>query len=144
MLYLEVRTYVSARVLSLLCSLSLCPCSSLVDRSNSLCISSWVIVWLLCKTGRPSLMKKSSRAQPCMHVAIMGEAQCMMIEASMLSANDHETSCGRIHHNVCIRLLCHILHSLWLSQIFPYQQTDHEHYVSLVPHCRQQRAFALL
>ena len=82
----------SARVLSLLCSLSLCPCSSLVDRSNSLCISSWVIVWLLCKTGRPSLMKKSSRAQPCMHVAIMGEAQCMMIEASMLSANDHETS----------------------------------------------------
>ena len=28
----------------------------------------------------------------CMHVAIMGEAQCMMIEASMLSANDHETS----------------------------------------------------
>ena len=33
-------------------------------------------------------MKKSSRAQPCMHVAIMGEAQCMMIEASMLSAND--------------------------------------------------------
>ena len=54
----------SARVLSLLCSLSRCPCSSLVDRSNSLCISSWVIVWLLCKTGRPSLMKKSSRAQP--------------------------------------------------------------------------------
>ena len=28
----------------------------------------------------------------CMHVAIMGEAQCMMIEAGMLSANDHETS----------------------------------------------------
>ena len=63
----------SARVLSLLCSLSLCPCSSLVDRSNSLCISFWVIVWLLCKTGRLSLVKKSSRAQPCMHVAIMGE-----------------------------------------------------------------------
>ena len=136
MLYLEVRTYVSARVLSLLCSLSLCPCSSLVDRSNSLCISSWVIVWLLCKTGRPSLMKKSSRAQPCMHVAIMGEAQCMMIEASMLSANDHETSCGRIHHNVCIRLLCHILHSLWLSR-FPisFDRSYHFH-VCFVCHCR--------
>ena len=112
----------SARVLSLLCSLSLCPCSSLVDRSNSLCISSSVIVWLLCKTGRPSLMKKSSRAQPCMHVAIMGEAQCMMIEASMLSANDHETSLVMC---VCIYDFFVTFYTHYGCQDFPYLSSDH-------------------
>ena len=54
--------------------------------------------------------EKEFARSACIHVAIMGEAQCMMIEASMLSANDHETSlvmCVCVCVCVCTTSLSH-------------------------------------
>ena len=58
-----------------------------------------------------------------MHVvAIMGDSQCMMIEASMLSANDHETySCC----DVCVYTTSLSHFTLIMAVKIPYLSTDH-------------------
>ena len=72
--------------------------------------------------------EKEFARSACIHVAIMGEAQCMMIEASMLSANDHETSlvmCVCVCVCVYDFFVTFYIHYGCQLQDFPYLLTDH-------------------
>ena len=68
-----------------------------------------------------------------MHVAIMGEAQCMMIEASMLSANDHETSLVMCVYATSLSHFTLIM-AVKISHIF--RPIIYHFHVCFVCHCR--------